>query len=111
MLQQGFQSQAEHEFRQAIALDPQSLAAHSGLARTLEKANPQEARKEAEAALRAGVSVEALLVLGRLDLQENKLDDAAQDVKRALDVAPQDAAALDLQRLVRQKLAEQGTNR
>jgi tetratricopeptide (TPR) repeat protein len=109
MLQQGFQAQAEREFREACDLDPESLAAHSGLARALEKSNPEEARKQAEAALRVGVSVEALLVLGRLDLEENKPEAAAQDVQRALEIAPQDAAALDLQRLIQQKLGERGS--
>jgi tetratricopeptide (TPR) repeat protein/TolB-like protein len=108
MLQQGFQSQAEREFRKAAELDPQSLAAHSGLARALEKSNPEEARKEAQAALRVGVSLEALLVLGRLDLAENKTEAAAQDVQRALEIAPQNAAVLDLHRVIQQKQGDRG---
>jgi tetratricopeptide (TPR) repeat protein len=109
MLAQGFQPQAERDFRQATALDPKSLGAHSGLARTLEKTNPSEARKEAETALRLGTSVEALLVLGRLDLEENKLDAASQNVQRALEIAPQDSAVLDLQRMIRQRQEAKGS--
>ena len=66
MLQKASRPEAEREFREACDLDPESLAAHSGLARALEKSNPEEARKQAQEALRVGVSVEALLVLGRL---------------------------------------------
>ncbi|MGE0405724.1 MAG: tetratricopeptide repeat protein [Candidatus Korobacteraceae bacterium] len=104
MLQQGFYAQAERELREASDLDPKNLSVQSGLSRALEKSHPEEARRAAQAALVLGSSVEALLVLARLDLQDNKPESAAQHIDRALQIAPRDPVVLELQNLVRQKL-------
>jgi tetratricopeptide (TPR) repeat protein len=106
-LTQGFVEEAEAEFREAISLDPSNPGAHSGLARVLETdGDLQSARNEADAALRLRPSAEALLVLARLDLRDNKLETAGQYVDRALGLSPDDAAAQLLKRTIAAKLAE-----
>ena len=61
---------------------------------------------QAEASLRLRESAEAYLVLARLDLQENKLEAAAQDINRALQLEPGNSAGQDLKRTLAAKLAE-----
>lgn len=103
---QGFNADAEREFREAATLDPNSPDAHLGLARTLETTNPARARSEAEAAQRLQPSAGALLVLATLDLRDNKLDDAERQVNQALALDPSNASAQELKRTVAAKLAE-----
>ena len=106
-LNQGFLSEAEKEFRESISLDPSNAPAHAGLARALEADNdPAGARAEAEAALRLKESAEALLVLARLDLRDNRADAAAAEVERALLLDPNNGLALALKRVIAAKLAE-----
>lgn len=106
MLEQGYLPEAEKQFREAVTLDPTSAAAHAGLAQALEKRDFAAARAEAQAALRLEPSVEAYLVLARLDLRDNKVEDAARSVEQALALAPADAAALALQRDIAAKRAQ-----
>ena len=104
---QGFVSEAEKEFREAVALDPASASAHAGLARALEiNEDATNARTEAQTALRLKESPDAYLILARLDLRDNKPDAAAQNVERALRLDPNDGPALVLKRTVAAKLAE-----
>jgi tetratricopeptide (TPR) repeat protein len=105
-LGQGFTADAEREFREATTLDPNNAEAHLGLAKSVELTNPARARDEAEMALRLQPSTEALLVLARLDLRDNKLEEAAQKVDRALEMEPSNALAQPLKRTVAAKLAE-----
>ncbi len=91
---------AENNFREAILLDPTNAAAHVGLAKVLEAEDQfAEARAEANAANRLKVTVDAFLVLARIDLKQNKTESAADNVARALRVEPdnRDAAALKLE--------------
>ena len=107
LLAQGFVAEAQKQFCEAVALDPQSAAAHSGLAHTLEADDDlAAARAEAEAALAIKISIDPLLVLARLDLRDNRTDDAARSVDRALDLDPANALALNLKRAVAAKLAQ-----
>jgi tetratricopeptide (TPR) repeat protein len=109
LLRRGFVVEAEGEFREAISLDHSSPEAHAGLARVLErKPDPAAARIEAENALRLRPSVDALLVLARLDLSENKLDAAGEYVSRALQLEPANGSALALQRAIAARVPEQG---
>ncbi len=98
MLGQGFSEEAEREFREAIALDPTLAAAHVGLATVLERRDPGGARAESVAAVRLQASAAAYLLLARLDLKENKLDAAGEDLTHALSLEPSNAAALALKR-------------
>ena len=106
LLGQGFTTDAEREFREAVNLDPNNAEAHVGLAKAWESTDPGRARSEAESALRLQPSAESLLVLARLDLRDNKLDDAARNVDRALQLEPGNAPAQVLKRTVAAKLAE-----
>jgi Tfp pilus assembly protein PilF len=65
-----------------------------------------EARSEAETALRLKPFADALLVLARLDLRENKIEAAAQNVNKALQLEPSNPAAQALKTAVAAKLAE-----
>ena len=107
LLAQGFVSEAESEFREAISLDSGNADAHAGLARVLEtKPDVAGARAEANAALRIRAFAEPLLVLARLDLSDNKTDTAAASVNRALQLEPSNGSALALKRAIAAKLAE-----
>jgi tetratricopeptide (TPR) repeat protein len=107
LLSQGFTAEAEKEFREAISVNLNSAEAHAGLARALEASNDaQGARQEAETALGLKTMAEPLLVLARLDLRDNKAEEAAQRVDRALQLEPNNASALALKRAVAAKLAE-----
>jgi len=108
LLSQGFVSEAEREFREAVTISPSSPEAHNGLASALEAANNNsEARAEAETALRLRPSAEPLLLLARLDLRDNKVEAAAARVEEALRLEPGNAAAQTLKRSVAAKLARE----
>jgi Tfp pilus assembly protein PilF/TolB-like protein len=97
LLEQGLTSEAQKEFVEAIALDPNSTGAHAGLARVMEtNQDGAGARKEAQSSLRLGPSAEAYLVLARLDLAENNPGAAQQNVERALALDPANPAAVAL---------------
>jgi tetratricopeptide (TPR) repeat protein len=104
LMQQGFRPEAERNFREAVRLDPTNAAAHAGLARILEmNKDGAGARAEAETAERLQPSAEALLVLARLDLQQDQIAEAEHNVQLALTLEPQNAAALELQRTIAEK--------
>ena len=108
LLKQGFVSEAEHEFRESIALDPSNAGAHAGLGNVLESENhPDEARSEAEEALRLHVSADPLLLLARLDLRDNRTDTAAEEIDRALRLEPTNASAQALKRALAARLAQE----
>jgi tetratricopeptide (TPR) repeat protein len=108
LMNQGFTSEAEREYREAIALNSSNPQAHAGLAAALEAGNNEnEARSEAEEALRLRQFAEPLLVLARLDLRDNRPEAAAEDVDQALRLEPSNAAALALKGAVAAKLAQE----
>jgi Tfp pilus assembly protein PilF/TolB-like protein len=97
LLEAGVPGEAEKEFREAVVLEPGNAAAHSGLARVLESnQDATGARNEARTSLKLKPSVEAYLVLARLDLSENKSAAAEQNVEHALALDPANAAAAAL---------------
>ncbi len=108
LLTQGFLSEAENEFREAIALNASNPEAHAGLASVLEaENNAVGARAEANEALRLRESPEPLLVLAKLDLRDNRTEAAAENIDRALRLEPSNASALALKRAVAAKLAQE----
>ena len=108
LLKQGFLSEAEQEFREAITLNPLNAEAHAGLASVLEAGNHlEEARSEAEEALRLHPSADPLLVLARLDLRDNRTGTAAEEIDRALRLEPTNTAAQALKRAVAARLAQE----
>ena len=106
LLTQGFFSEAEKHFREAVILDPTMAAAHLGLARILSADHPPEARAEAHSALVLQPSAEGWLVLAQLDLRDNKLEGAQHGVEEALRLEPANAAALAMKRDIDSRLAE-----
>jgi tetratricopeptide (TPR) repeat protein len=107
LLAHGFTAEAEAEFRHAAAVDPSSPVPLAALADVYDaRGDSAQARSEAEASLRLQESVEAYLVLARLDLRENRTDAAVETVSRALQLEPRNAAAQDLKRTLAAKLAE-----
>ena len=108
LLLQGFLTEAEAEFRKALALNSANAEAHSGLASVLAAENElAAARAEAEQALRLRQFSEPLLVLAKLDLRDNRAEAAAENIDKALHLEPSNAAALALKRAVAAKLAQE----
>jgi tetratricopeptide (TPR) repeat protein len=109
LLAHGFQSEAESEFRHAATIAPSSPVPITALGELADaRGNPQEARAQAEASLRVHESVDAYLLLARLDLREDRMNTAAQSVDRVLQLEPGNRAAQDLKRTLAAKLAEKG---
>jgi tetratricopeptide (TPR) repeat protein len=107
LLAHGFTADAEAEFRHAAAIDPSNSAPLTALAEDYEaRGDARQARAEAEAALRIHESVDAYLILARLDIQENKTEAAAQNINRALQLEPGNSTGQDLKRTLAAKLAE-----
>jgi len=107
LLAHGFTTEAEAEFRHAAAVDPSSTAPLTALAEDYDaRGDAHEARAQAEASLRIRESAEAYLVLARLDVRENKMEAAAQNINRALQLEPGNSAGQDLKRTLAAKLAE-----
>jgi len=107
LLAHGFTTEAEAEFRHAAAVDPSNSAPLTALAADYDaRGDALEARAQAEAALRIRESAEAYLILARLDLRENRMEAAAQNIDRALQLEPGNPAGQDLKRTLAAKLAE-----
>ena len=106
-LAQGLLPQAEQNFNAAIIADSGNPQAHAGLAQVREQSGSlDEARNEALAANRIRPSVDAYLVLARIDIQKNDLAAAAAEVQRALQLEPSNAAVIN----VRSSLIQRGQN-
>lgn len=96
-LAQGLMPEAEQEFQSAIGAEANNASAHAGIAQVRERTgSPEEARAEAQASLRISPSVNAYLVLARLDLAANQPAVSAADVANALKIEPANAAALGM---------------
>jgi tetratricopeptide (TPR) repeat protein len=107
LLAHGFTTEAEAEFHHAAAVDPSSTAPLTALADDYDaRGDAREARAQAEAALRIRESAEAYLILARLDLRENRMEAAAQNINRALQLEPGNPAGQNLKRTLAAKLAE-----
>lgn len=100
-LSRGLLLEAERLFQTAAATDTRSEEAHEGLAEVHERTGDANgARAEADAALKLKPSAGAYLVLARLDLAANRLDDAGRDANEALKLNPGNPAAKELLRQV-----------
>lgn len=89
--------EAERLYQAAVAADPKIAAAHAGLAEIRElDGDAQAARKEAITSLELMPSVDAYLVLARLDLAANHRDEALHNVRAALQIDSKSKAALEL---------------
>jgi tetratricopeptide (TPR) repeat protein len=107
LLAHGFGTEAEAEFRHAATVDPSSTAPLTALAEDYdERGDARAARAQAEAALRIRESAEAYLILGRLDLREDRMEAAVEDVNHVLQLEPGNAAGQDMKRALAAKMAE-----
>jgi tetratricopeptide (TPR) repeat protein len=103
-LTRGLLPQAEQQFQSAIAAEANSAAAHAGLAEVRERSgNAKDARAEAEHSINIQPNVPAFLVLARLDIAQNQLPAAAEDISRALHVEPTNSAALAMRQNLQQR--------
>jgi Tfp pilus assembly protein PilF len=101
MLDKGLFEDAGRDLREAVMLDPTNAAAHAGLARIAEnKGDTAAARREAETSLQLSPTADAYIVLGRLDLRENHLDEAEKNADHALALEPANVAAITLKHQV-----------
>jgi tetratricopeptide (TPR) repeat protein len=106
-LDRGLLLEAERLYQSAVVADASVAEAHAGLAEVRERSGDSaSARKEAHAALELKPSAEAYLVLGRLDLADNHLDQAGQEAGAALKLDPASRVAQDLSRQVAAKAAK-----
>ena len=100
-LDRGLLLEAERLYRAAVAADDNVAEAHAGLAEVRERSGDADAaRKEAVASLERMPSIEAYLVMGRLDLAAGDLDRAAYHAREALKIDPASRAAQELRRQI-----------
>jgi tetratricopeptide (TPR) repeat protein len=97
-LDRGLLLEAERLYLAAVAVDDRIAAVHAGLAEVRERTGDlQNARKEARTSLELMPSVQAYLVMGRLDIAAGHMDEAHYDVSEALKIQPGSKAAQELQ--------------
>lgn len=97
----GLLLEAERLYQSAESDDTKLADAHAGLATVRERTGDVAgARKEANEALQISPSVDAYVVLGRLDLAANHMDDAGRDVREALKIDPANRTAQELNRQI-----------
>ncbi len=100
-LDRGLLLESERLYLLAVATDKSVPEAHAGLAEVRERTGDAEsARKEARAALDLQPTAEAYVVLGRLDLAANHLNEATNEAGEASRLEPQNRAAQDLRRAI-----------
>jgi len=100
-LERGLLLEAERLYQEAVAADNKVAAAHAGVAELRERAgDAKAARKEAVTSLELLPSVDAYLILVRLDIAANHLDEAQVYIVAALQIDPQNKAALELRRQI-----------
>jgi tetratricopeptide (TPR) repeat protein len=100
-LDRGLLLEAERLYQAAVAADPKVAEAHAGLAELRERnGDGDAARKEAVTSLELMPTVEAYLVMVRLELAVNRLDEAKQNIGAALQIDPKNKPALELKRQI-----------
>jgi tetratricopeptide (TPR) repeat protein len=103
-LDHGLLLEAERLYQAAVAVDPKSAAIHAGLAEIHERAgDAKSARKEAVTSLELMPSVDAYLVMVRLEIAANHFYEAQQHLTAALQIDPQNKPALELRKQIEAK--------
>ncbi len=103
-LERGLLLEAERLYQSALDIDEKSAEAHAGLAAVRERTgDAQAARKEAVTSLELMPSVEAYLVMARLDIAAGHKDQVAYEIGEALKIDPKSKPALELQQQVAAK--------
>ncbi len=101
-LDRGLLLEAERLYQSALVADAGCADAHAGLAEVREKAGDSaDARKEAQKSLALKPTAEAHLVLARLDMAANQVPEAGNEVSLALQLAPANKTAQELQKQIR----------
>ncbi len=109
---QDLNDEAETEFREAVLLDPTNANAHVGMAKILDARNEiSAARAEAQAALRlkaagAAGTADIYLLLANLDVKQNRLDAARENLQRAERIEPAHSAIAVLRRAIAARQAQ-----
>jgi tetratricopeptide (TPR) repeat protein/TolB-like protein len=107
-LDKGLLLEAERLYQTALATDDRVPEVHAGLAEIRERTGDKaDARKEARTSLELMPSIQAYLVMGRLDLAAGHLDEASYDVGEALRIEPGNKKVQDLRQQLEAKEAEQ----
>ena len=107
-LDKGLLLEAERLYQTALASDDRVPDVHAGLAEIRERTGDKaDARKEARTSLELMPSIQAYLVMGRLDLAAGHLDEASYDVGEALRIEPGNKKVQDLRQQLEAKEAEQ----
>jgi tetratricopeptide (TPR) repeat protein len=105
-LDKGLLLEAERLYQTALASDDRVPEVHAGLAEIRERTGDKtDARKEARTSLELMPSIQAYLVMGRLDLAANHLDEASYDVGEALRIEPGNKKVQDLRQQLEAKEA------
>jgi tetratricopeptide (TPR) repeat protein len=100
-LDHGLLLEAERLYQAAVAVDPKSAAIHAGLAEVHERAgDAKAARKEAVTSLELMPSVDAYLVMVRLEIAASHFYEAQQHLTAALQIDPQNKPALELRKQI-----------
>ena len=103
-LSQNLLPEAETRFRSALAADPTSAEAQAGIAEVNERSgNANQAHTDALASLRMHPNAAGLLVLARLDLANNALPVAADEVSQALQLEPANGEGLALKQTLQSR--------
>jgi tetratricopeptide (TPR) repeat protein len=103
-LDRGLLLEAERLYQSAVAVDGKVAEAHAGLAEVRERTGDVDAaRKEAVTSLELLPSVQAYLVVGRLDLAAGHMDQAAYHADEALKLDPTNTTAQALRRQIEAK--------
>jgi tetratricopeptide (TPR) repeat protein len=103
-LERGLLLEAERIDLAALAVDGRVAEAHAGLAEVRERTGDAEAaRKEARTSLELLPSVDAYLVMGRLDLAARHMNQAGYEAGEALKLDPASKPALELRRQIETK--------
>ena len=100
----GVAPQAEQQFQFAIAADSNSAAAHAGLAEVRHAAvTPRTHAQRRSIRSIFSPTCPRCSVLARLDMAQNQLAAAAEDVSRALHVEPSNSTALAMRQSLQQR--------
>lgn len=100
-LNAGLLVESEREYNRALAMDPRSADAYTGLARIRERTGDRAAAAQlANRSIQLHDTPGAHLVLARLALLNNQVPQAANEVATALRLNPADAEALGLRQAV-----------
>jgi len=114
-LDRGLLLESERGYQAALAADDHSAEAHAGLAQVRERAGDTEtARKEARAALdrhpNPQTSLDAYLVLARVDLAANRLPEARDEAAEAIKLDASNRAAKDLRKTIDARIDTRDTS-